>query len=107
MIYIGGAQLSDGMQLFIIFIFVLALFSIINFLAISLSGHYFKRRIIAGFIFLLITPIVFFTTVAFASIFDKAGFGAGGLAFIVAVVYILNGIVILLSSLFFLKRDIT
>ncbi|SCN09226.1 Protein of unknown function [Bacillus wiedmannii] len=31
--------MSDGMQLFIIFIFVLALFSIINFLAISLSGH--------------------------------------------------------------------
>ncbi|KKZ93314.1 hypothetical protein B4147_2550 [Bacillus wiedmannii] len=48
-----------------------------------------------------------FATVAFASIFDKAGFGAGGLAFIVAIIYILNGIVILLSSLFFLKRDIT
>ncbi|HDR7801560.1 TPA: hypothetical protein QCY03_005442 [Bacillus tropicus] len=99
--------MSDGMQLFIIFIFVLALFSIINFLAISLSGHNFKRRIIAGFIFLLITPIVFFATVAFASIFDKAGFGAGGLAFIAAIIYISNGIVILLSSLFFLKRDIT
>ncbi|EEL00341.1 hypothetical protein bcere0013_26430 [Bacillus cereus BDRD-ST26] len=47
------------------------------------------------------------TTTAFASIFDKAGFGAGTLAFIVAIVYISNGIVILLSSLFFLKRDIT
>nr|WP_249709515.1 hypothetical protein [Bacillus cereus] len=99
--------MSEGMQLFSIFIFVLALLSIINFLAISLSGHNFKKRIIAGFIFLLITPIVFLATVAFASIFDKAGFGAGGLAFIVAIVYILNGIVILLSSLFFLKRNIT
>ncbi|MGE1125980.1 hypothetical protein [Bacillus wiedmannii] len=99
--------MSDGMQLFSIFIFVLALFSIINFLTISLSGHNFKRRIVAGFIFLLITPIVFFATVAFATIFDKAGFGAGGLAFIVAIIYILNGIVILFSSLFFLKRDIT
>ncbi|PFL24661.1 hypothetical protein COJ07_03270 [Bacillus cereus] len=98
--------MSDGMQIFIIFIFVLALFSIINFLAISLSGHNFKRRIIAGFIFLLITPIVFFATVAFASIFDKAGFGAGGLAFIVTIIYISNGIVLLLSSLLFLKRDI-
>ncbi|MES5866223.1 hypothetical protein [Bacillus cereus group sp. RP32] len=98
--------MSDGMQLFSIFIFVLALFSIIDFLAISLSSN-LKRRIMAGFIFLLLTPIVFFATVAFASIFDKAGFGAGGLAFIVAIIYILNGIVILFSSLFFLKRDIT
>ncbi|KKZ93313.1 hypothetical protein B4147_2549 [Bacillus wiedmannii] len=58
MIYTVGAKLSDGMQLFSIFIFVLALFSTINFLAISLSGHNLKRRIIAGFIFLLLTPIV-------------------------------------------------
>ncbi|KXY03406.1 hypothetical protein [Bacillus paranthracis] len=70
--------MSDGMQLFIIFIFVIVMFSILNFLAIFLSQHNFKRRIVAG-----------------------------TLAFIVAIVYILNGIVILLSSLFFLKRNIT
>ncbi|CAM4285936.1 Group-specific protein [Bacillus wiedmannii] len=80
--------MSDGMQLFIIFIFVLALFSIINFLAISLSGHNFKRRIISGFIFSLLTPIVFLTTAAFAFIFDTTGLRAGTLAFIVAIVYI-------------------
>ncbi|HFJ9420285.1 hypothetical protein BACERE00193_04999 [Bacillus paranthracis] len=99
--------MSDSMQLFIIFIFVIVMFSILNFLAISLSQHNFKRRIVAGFIFSLLTPLVFLTTTAFASIFDKAGFVAGTLAFIVAIVYILNGIVILLSSLFFLKRNIT
>ncbi|WP_212957280.1 MULTISPECIES: hypothetical protein [Bacillus] len=99
--------MSAGIQLFIILLFVIAMFSILNFLAFSLSGHSFKRRILAGFVFLLLTPIIFLTTAAFASIFDKAGFGAGTLAFIVAIVYILNGIVILLSSLFFLKRDIT
>ncbi|EEK94376.1 hypothetical protein bcere0027_26220 [Bacillus cereus AH676] len=47
------------------------------------------------------------TIATFASIFDKAGFGAGTLAFMIASVYILNGIVILLSSLFILKKDIT
>ncbi|ENB9401126.1 hypothetical protein P4U05_05840 [Bacillus paranthracis] len=99
--------MSDGMQLFIIFIFVIVMFSILNFLAISLSQHNFKRRIVAGFIFSLLTPLVFLTTTAFDSIFDKAGFGAGTLAFIVAIVYILNGIMVLLSSLFFLKRNIT
>ncbi|HFK1426622.1 MULTISPECIES: hypothetical protein [Bacillus cereus group] len=99
--------MSDGMQLFIIFIFVIVMFSILNFLAISLSQHNFKRRIVADFLFSLLTPLVFLTTTAFASIFDKAEFVAGTLAFIVAIVYILNGIVILLSSLFFLKRNIT
>ncbi|MDT3498750.1 hypothetical protein NLU03_31970 [Bacillus toyonensis] len=94
----------DGMQFFIIFIFVIVMFSILNFLAISLSQHSFKRRIVAGFVFLLLTPIVFLTTTAFASIFDKGGFGAGTLAFIITSVYILNGIVILLSSSFILKK---
>ena len=99
--------MSNGIQVLIILLFVIAMFSTLNFLAISLSQRKFKRRIVAGFIFLLLTPIIFLTTTAFASIFDKAGFGVGGIAFIVAIIYVLNGIVILLSSLFFLKRDIT
>jgi len=97
--------LSDGMQLFIIFIFVLALFSIINFLAISLSQHNFKRRIVAGFIFLLLTPIIFLTTSALTSIFNKASFGAVNLTFSIVNVYILNGIVILLSASFIHKKQ--
>ncbi|MGN4678840.1 MULTISPECIES: hypothetical protein [Bacillus cereus group] len=98
--------MSDSIQVFIVLLFAIALFSILNFLAISLSGHSFKKRIVAGFIFLLLTPIIFLTIATFASIFDKAGFGAGTLAFMISV-YILNGIVILLSSLFILKKDIT
>ncbi|EML6320758.1 hypothetical protein OCA05_22930 [Bacillus cereus] len=94
--------MSDGIQVFIVLLFAIALFSILNFLAISLSGHSFKKRIVAGFIFLLLTPIIFLTIATFASIFD-----AGTLAFMIASVYILNGIVILLSSLFILKKDIT
>ncbi|AFU13507.1 hypothetical protein MC28_2085 [Bacillus thuringiensis MC28] len=58
----------------------------------------------AGFVFLLLTPIVFLTTTAFASLFDKSEFSVGTLAFIIASVYILNGIVILLSSSFILKK---
>ncbi|HDR7706443.1 hypothetical protein IBT50_15445 [Bacillus sp. S70] len=99
--------MSDGIEVFIVLLFAIALFSILNFLAISLSGHSFKKRIVAGFIFLLLTPIIFLTIATFASIFDKAGFGAGTLAFMIASVYILNGIVLLLSSLFILKKDIT
>ncbi|MDG1601197.1 hypothetical protein [Bacillus cereus] len=94
--------MSDGIQVFIVLLFAIALFSILNFLAISLSGHSFKKRIVAGFIFLILTPIILLTIATFASIFD-----AGTLAFMIASVYILNGIVILLSSLFILKKDIT
>ncbi|MDR4984314.1 hypothetical protein CN491_01480 [Bacillus cereus] len=90
--------MSDGMQLFIIFLFDIIMFGIINFLAISLSQHSFKRRIVAGFVFLLLTPLVFFSTLTFASIFDKGGFGSATLAFIISGIYILNGIIILLSS---------
>lgn len=80
--------MSDGIQVFIVLLFAIALFSILNFLAISLSRHSLKKRIVAGFIFLLLTPIIFLTIATFASIFDKAGFGAGTLAFMIASVYI-------------------
>ncbi|EOG8708057.1 TPA: hypothetical protein ACGW5B_003199 [Bacillus paranthracis] len=97
--------MSDGMQLFIIFIFVIVMFSILNFLAISLSQHNFKRRIVAGFILLLLTPIIFLTTSAFISIFNKASFGAVNLTVSIVNVYILNGIVILLSTSFIHKKQ--
>ncbi|ONG98390.1 hypothetical protein [Bacillus cereus] len=96
--------MSAGIQLFIILLFVIAMFSILNFLAFSLSGHNFKRRIVAGFIFLLLTPIIFLTTSAFTSIFNKASFGAVNLTVSIVNVYFLNGIVILLSASFIHKK---
>ncbi|UNP78975.1 hypothetical protein MN033_12940 [Bacillus nitratireducens] len=96
--------MSDGIQLLIILLFSLIMFSVLNFLAISLSQNNFKRRIVAGFLFLLLTPIVFLTTTAFTTIFDKVGFGAANLVFVIVNVYIVNGIVILLSASFILKK---
>ncbi|WHT87403.1 hypothetical protein [Bacillus cereus] len=97
--------MSAGIQLFIILLFVIAMFSILNFLAFSLSGHNFKRRIVAGFIFLLLTPIIFLTTSAFTSIFNKASFGAVNLTVSIVNVYFLTGIVILLSASFIHKKQ--
>ncbi|MGZ7149064.1 hypothetical protein [Bacillus paramobilis] len=97
--------MSDGIQLFIILFVVFVMFSIINFLAISLSQHSLKRRIVAGFIFLLLTPIIFLTTTALTSKFDNAGFGSINLTSSIINVYILNGIVILLSTSFILKKQ--
>jgi hypothetical protein len=97
-------KVSDGMQLFFIFLFEVVIFCIINFLTISLSQNNFKRRVVAGILFLLLTPIFFFITLTFASIFDKGGFGAATLTSIFAGIYILNGIAILLSSTFIIKK---
>ncbi|EMY4794533.1 hypothetical protein OCD85_14625 [Bacillus pacificus] len=97
--------MSDGIQLFIILFVVFIIFSIINFLAISLSQHSFKRRVLAGFIFLLLMPIIFLTITALTSILDNAGLGAINLTSFIVNVYILNGIVILLSASFILKKQ--
>ncbi|TCJ82086.1 UNVERIFIED_ORG: hypothetical protein EDC93_103265 [Bacillus cereus] len=97
--------MSDGIQLLIIFFVVFVMFSIINFLAISLSQHSFKRRIVAGFIFLLLTPIIFLTTTALISTFDNAVFGAINLSSSIINVYILNGIVIFFFASFILKKQ--
>ncbi|PGU39409.1 hypothetical protein [Bacillus cereus] len=97
--------MSDGIQLLIILLVIFVMFSIINFLAISLSQHSFKRRIVAGFLFLLLTPIIFLTTTALTSISDNAGFGAINLSSSIVNLYILNGIVILLSASFILKKQ--
>ncbi|MDP7989064.1 hypothetical protein Q9B79_04465 [Bacillus sp. MHSD_36] len=97
--------MSDGIQVLIILLFVIAMLSILNFLAISLSRHSFKRRIVSGFVFLLLTPIIFLTTTALTSIFDNASFGAINLTSSIVNVYILNGIFIFLSASFILRKQ--
>ncbi|MBJ8105332.1 MULTISPECIES: hypothetical protein [Bacillus cereus group] len=92
--------MSAGIQLLITLLFSFVMFGALNFLAISLSQNNFKRRIVAGFVFLLLTPVVFLTTLTFASIFDKSVFGPATLAFIMATIYILNGLIVLISSTF-------
>ncbi|WP_080684083.1 hypothetical protein [Bacillus mycoides] len=96
--------MSYGIQLLIILLFSLVMFGVLNFIAISLSQNNFKRRIVAGFLFLLLTPIIFLTTTALTSIFDKSGLGVANLVFVILNVYIVNGIVILLSASFILKK---
>ncbi|KAB2459980.1 hypothetical protein F8160_25540 [Bacillus sp. CH126_4D] len=97
--------MADGIQLFIILFVIFVMFSIINFLAISLSQHNFKRRIVAGFLFLLLTPIIFLTTTTLTSLFNNAGFGSINLTSSIVNMYILNGIVILLSASFIFKKQ--
>jgi hypothetical protein len=74
-------------------------FGVINYFAFKLSAGNIKKRLWAGVVFLLLTPLIFFGTLMFGLTYDDGGWGAGILAVICAGLYILNGIIVLLSSL--------
>lgn len=76
----------------------IALFGTANYFAIKHSVRNIKNRIIAGVIFLLCTPVIFFSTLYFSIMWDDTGWGAGIFSVIFAGLYILNGLIVLLSA---------
>lgn len=91
--------MSDGLGLFLTIVLEIFVFVLFNYYAFKKSAGSIKRRLWAGVIFLVLTPLIFFGTAIFVSIFDEGGWGAGILAVFFTALYILNGIIILLSSL--------
>ncbi|WP_226675157.1 hypothetical protein [Mesobacillus jeotgali] len=77
----------------------IALFGLANYFAVKHSARNIKRRLIAGMIFLLSTPIIFFSTLYLVFTWDDTGWGAGILTVIYTGLYILNGLILLLSSI--------
>lgn len=77
----------------------IALFGVANFFAIKHSTHNIKKRLIAGFLFLLCTPAIFFCNIYLGMTWDDSGWGAGFLTVIFTAIYILNGLIMLLSSI--------
>ncbi|WP_044641764.1 hypothetical protein [Risungbinella massiliensis] len=79
----------------------ITVFGIINFYAFKYSQDNIKKRIWAGVIFLLLTPIILFGTLYFVLLFDKGmGWGAFVVTLIATGLYIINGIIVLLSSFY-------
>ncbi|CAM3827330.1 hypothetical protein [Mesobacillus thioparans] len=76
-----------------------ALFGTANYFAVKHSAGNVKKRLIAGILFLLLTPVIFFSTLFFSFTWDDSGWGAGILAVIFTGLYLLNGLIILLSSI--------
>lgn len=99
--------MSDVVTLILtIFLEILA-FGFINYYAFKLSQKNAKKRIWAGVIFLLLTPLIYFGTLSFVLIFEEGGFGAGILTIFFTGIYLLNGLFILLSSIIlFSKKSI-
>ncbi|MEO4054776.1 hypothetical protein [Solibacillus sp. CAU 1738] len=97
--------MSDTVVLLVTTILEIIIFGIINFYTFKFSRHNIKKRILAGIIFLLFTPLIYFGTLSFVLIFDEGGWGAGILTVFFTGLYILNGIFVLLSAirLYFVK----
>jgi heme/copper-type cytochrome/quinol oxidase subunit 3 len=91
--------MSDSAGLTLTIILEILAFGLINYYALKHSQHHVKRRIWAGVIFLLFTPMIFFATLFFVLTFDESGWGAGILAVIFTGLYIVNGLILLLSAL--------
>lgn len=77
----------------------IALFSAANYIAVKHSARRVKRRIIAGVLFLLFTPVIFFSTLYLGFTWDDTGWGAGIMAVIYTGLYLLNGLILLLSAI--------
>lgn len=77
----------------------IALIGLANYFAVKHSARNIKRRLIAGMIFLLFTPVIFFSTLYLGFTWDDTGWGAGILTVIYTGLYILNGLILLLSSI--------
>ncbi|MCA1054327.1 hypothetical protein LCM10_04950 [Rossellomorea aquimaris] len=90
--------MSDGLGLFLTIVLEVFVFVLLNVYSFKKSAGSIKRRLWAGVLFLLLTPVIFFGTLGFVLIFDEGGWGAGILAVVFTGLYILNGIIILLSS---------
>ncbi|MGM9985778.1 MAG: hypothetical protein ACI35O_01000 [Bacillaceae bacterium] len=98
--------MSDTVGLILTIVLEVIIFGIINFYTFTYSRDNSKKRIGAGIVFLLLTPLIFFGTLSFVLIFDEGGWGAGLLTMIFTSLYIINGIIVLLSALYlYLKKS--
>ncbi|MCM3572432.1 hypothetical protein M3172_04475 [Mesobacillus subterraneus] len=91
--------MPESVGMILTLIMNIALFSTANYLAVKLSTRNVKRRIIAGVVFLLFTPVIFFSTLYLGFTWDDTGWGAGIMTVIYTGLYLLNGLILLLSAI--------
>ncbi|MBT2682723.1 hypothetical protein [Bacillus sp. ISL-37] len=91
--------MPDSVGMILTLLMNIALFGGANYFAVKHSARNIKRRIIAGLVFLLFTPVIFFSSLYLGFTWDDSGWGAGILTVIYTGLYILNGLILLLSSI--------
>jgi hypothetical protein len=96
----GGIFLSDWGVLFLLFMIIVAILALTNFTVMKLAGKNKKKRIWAGVVCLLLTPVVFILTGLSVSPFDPYGFGTGMVMMIYGTFFTLNSLGIIVVGLF-------
>ena len=79
---------------------IIVMLGITNFIVFKFSRQNKNRRICSGVVLILVTPIVFFGTMAIVSPFDPGGFGTGLFCILNTFLFLVNGITIIIIGLF-------
>lgn len=91
--------MSDSVGMVLTLLLNIVLFGLANYFAVKHSVRNIKKRVIAGILFLLCTPVIFFSTLYFGFTWDESGWGAGILTVIFTGLYLLNGLILVLSAI--------
>lgn len=89
-----------------IFLFVfIVVVGLTNTAVFKLAGKHRGRRLWSGLILILLSPIVFFITIAAIGPFDSGGFGKGLFAVLYGSVFFMNGLIMIMIGLFTAKSN--
>ncbi|RDI42215.1 hypothetical protein [Falsibacillus pallidus] len=80
-------------------VIILLIMAAANIIAFKISKTNRKKQVWSGIVFLLLTPLIFFLTAISVSPFDPYGFGTGIISIIYAVLFFINGLVVIFIGL--------
>ena len=92
--------MSDWGVLILLFMIIMTVLALTDYTIMKVTGQDKKKRIWAGVICLLLTPVVFILTGLSVSPFDPSGFGTGMVMMIYGTFFALNAIGIIGVGLF-------
>lgn len=91
---------------YLLLIGIILTLGITNYFVFKFSKKNKNRRIGSGIVLILITPLVFFVTMAIVSQVDSGGFGIGLFSVLNTFLFFVNGIAIIIIGLFTSKTNL-
>ena len=89
----------DKVDLFLIICLGILLFTGVNLFVYFFARGKTKRMVGTGIVMVLLSPLIFYTTLEFVGLFDKgSGFGAALFAIVYGGLFFLNAVVVLAFS---------
>lgn len=91
---------NERWNMFLLFLLIiLVIIILIDLLIFKLAQRNKKKRIIAGILLIITSPVCFFLTAISIIPFDEHGFAAGFIAVSYTFIYLLNALYILIMGL--------